>query len=126
MSPPPANIRRVPDDTATFAPFSLLEYEHAPGTFCLVLFDGDMEEVEDAFQEVGAEANGHGWEALAISIVRSQMPDIEDRLQFTSESGTFAVGSADIDALRRLAAVLQTAFHDRDRLAVLIRDSDDL
>jgi hypothetical protein len=29
----------VLDDTVTFAPFNLLEYEHVPGTFCLVLFD---------------------------------------------------------------------------------------
>src|SRR5262245_28128915 len=112
------------DDRATFAPFVVLEYESSPGYYGLILFDGEMEEVEDVFEDQGAEGNGHGWEGLAESLVKSRMPEATDRLDFNSEAGTFAVNSRDLDALRRLAAILHQAFHDRVQLGQMIREAD--
>jgi|GEM_PF-3888205 len=106
------------------APFVILEHERASGSFDLVLYDGDMEEVEEIFHAWNAEGHGHGWEGLAQSVVRSRMPEIIGRLNFGSEAGTFVANSSDLGALLRLAAVLHEAFHDHTLLGELIRDAD--
>jgi hypothetical protein len=112
-------------DDATYAPFLLLENEPGTGVFNLILFEGqEMEEVADVFEDQGAESNGHGWEGLAESLVKSEMPEIGDRLNFGSEAGTFVVVSRDLGALQRLAAMLHQAFHDRALLGKLIREAD--
>ena len=72
-------------DQTSFAPLVLSEQETAPGTFELVLYDGDMEEVEDTFDALNAKGNGHGWEGLAQSVVKAKMPEISDRLDFSSD-----------------------------------------
>ena len=110
------------EDRTTFAPLLLLQYP--TGGYGLVLFDDAMEQVEDVFAAAGAETNGHGWEALAESVVRRRFPDSADDLHFTSEAGTFAVDSENPDALRKLAGVLHSAFHDRAVLSALVRDAD--
>jgi hypothetical protein len=83
-------------DQSPLAPFILDEAEAAQTSHCLMLFDGDMEEVEDVFEEPIAEGNGLGWEGLAQSLVHSFMPELADRLDFGSESGTFVVTSTDL------------------------------
>ncbi|MEW2477801.1 immunity 51 family protein [Micromonospora gifhornensis] len=114
------------DDPATFAPFVLLEYPHAPGTYCLILTDEQMEEVAERFEEAEAEGNGHDWEALAEAVVQTREPGLADDLSFTSESGTFAVNSTNLDALRRLASILHSAYHDEALLSALLRGPDPL
>ena len=103
-----------------FAPFRLYE---SSGRFHLVLNDGDMEEAEETFHALNAEGHGHGWDWLAWSTTKTQMPEIFNKLMFDSEAGMFSVLSDDLDALLRLAAVLHAAFHDRTRLTELIRAS---
>jgi len=111
-------------EQASLAPFTLFEYEHQPGTFCLMLSDGDMEKVEAVFEAHGAEGNGHGWGGLAESLARSQMPEIATGLRFDSEAGMFAAMSGDRSALERLGATLHAAFHDPVLLRRLIREAD--
>lgn len=112
------------DDRVTFAPFLILEYEASRGVYGLILFDDDMEDAEDVFGSHGAEGNGHGWEGLAESLVKSRMPEAAGLLEFNSEGGTFAVDSGDLGALQRLAVLLHQAFHDHDLLAQLIGEAD--
>lgn len=111
-------------DESPLAPFILDEADATQPWHCLMLFDGDMEKVEDVFEEHNAEGNGHGWEGLAESLVRSHMPELVDRLDFGSESGTFVVTSIDLTALKRLGGVLRDAFHDSNLLARYIEDAD--
>ncbi|WP_406485776.1 Imm51 family immunity protein [Streptomyces phaeochromogenes] len=111
-------------DQPALAPFVLDEGGPEHFTPCLMLFDGDMEEVEDVFDELNAEGNGHGWEGLAQSLVHSAMPELADRLAFGSESGTFVVTSSDIHALRQLGTSLHTLFHDHSLLAQQILAAD--
>ncbi|MGW8889701.1 Imm51 family immunity protein [Streptomyces sp. NPDC055749] len=113
-------------EQSPLAPFILDEADATQTSHCLMLFDGDMEQVEDVFEEHNAEANGHGWEGLAQSLVHSLMPELAARLYFGSESGTFVVTSTDLTALQRLGDVLRDAFHDRDLLARHIRVADPL
>ncbi|MFE7246041.1 immunity 51 family protein [Streptomyces sp. NPDC057580] len=108
------------------APFILDEANATQTSHCLMLFDGDMEQVEDVFEEHNAEGNGHGWEGLAQSLVHSHMPELADRLDFGSEAGTFVVTSTDITALKQLGDVLHDAFHDRDVLAHHVQGADPL
>ena len=89
----------------------------------LVLYDGDMEDVEDVFDDLGAESNGHGWESLAQWLIHAEMPGLADTIWFSSEGGTFVAGSSDPAALRRLAERLHAAFHDRALLSRLITDA---
>ncbi|KUL29465.1 Imm51 family immunity protein [Actinoplanes awajinensis] len=90
----------------------------------LVLFDGDMEDVEDVFDELDAESNGHGWESFAQWLIRAEMPGFTDTIWFSSEGGTFVAGSSDPAALRRLAERLHAAFHDRALLSRLLTEAD--
>jgi hypothetical protein len=90
----------------------------------LVLFDADMEDVEDVFEDLGAEPNGHGWESLAQWLIKAEMPGLADKIWFSSEAGTFVAASSDPAALRRLAERLHGAFHDRALLAQLITEGE--
>ncbi|EFL19659.1 predicted protein [Streptomyces sp. C] len=113
----------VSDPTA-LAPFHLDETGEPDPSYCLYLFDGDMEQVAGVFEEHNAESHGHGWEELARSLVVSRMPDSADRLHFGSEAGTFAVSSSDLEALTDLALLLHSAFHDRELLSHCILTAD--
>ncbi|MEU6298957.1 Imm51 family immunity protein [Streptomyces erythrochromogenes] len=108
----------------TPAPFHLDEGSESDGSHCLYLFDGDMEQVADVFEQHKAESHGHGWEGLAESLVRSRMPEDVDKLHFGSEAGTFVVTSPDLTALTDLAVLLHSAFHDRELLSHYIQTAD--
>ncbi|SEL28733.1 Imm51 family immunity protein [Streptacidiphilus jiangxiensis] len=112
------------NDASALAPFHLDEGGEGDPWHCLYLFDGDMERVADVFEEHNAESHGHGWQGLAVSLVRSRMPEFVDALQFGSEAGTFVVTSADLNALTRLAGLLHSAFHHRALLGELIQEAD--
>ncbi|MEV7558631.1 Imm51 family immunity protein [Streptomyces sp. NPDC089795] len=109
-------------DTSALAPFHLDEGSETDPSHCLYLFA--MDQVADVFEEHGAESNGHGWESLAESLVRSHMPECVAKLRFGSEGDTFVVTSTDLVALRGLAVLLQSAFHDRKLLSHYIRTTD--
>ncbi|TLQ42596.1 Imm51 family immunity protein [Streptomyces marianii] len=111
-------------DPTALAPFHLDETGDPDPSHCLYLFDGDMEQVADVFEEHNAESHGHGWEGLAESLVSSRMPDSADKLHFGSEAGTFVVSSSDVKALTDLAVLLHSAFHNRELLSQYILTAD--
>lgn len=90
----------------------------------LWLFDGDMEDVADVFEDRDAESNGHGWESFANWLLETEMPDKAELIWFGSEGGTFVAGSSDPAALRQLAERLHAAFQDRSLLAQLVAEAD--
>ncbi|MFJ2747211.1 Imm51 family immunity protein [Streptomyces sp. NPDC087297] len=109
-------------DASALAPFHLDERSEGDTSHCLYLFDGDMEQVADVFEEHSAECHGHGWEGLAQSLAHFHMPENGDQLQFFgSEAGTFVVTSPDLKALTDLAVLLHAAFHDRELLSHYIQ-----
>ncbi|MFI1996659.1 Imm51 family immunity protein [Actinoplanes sp. NPDC020271] len=109
------------DDDLSLSPFHV--YAREDGQQELVLFDGDMEDVEDVFDDLDAESNGHGWESLAQWLIQAEMPGLADVIWFSSESGTFVAGGSEPAALRRLAERLHAAFHDRALLSQLITEA---
>jgi hypothetical protein len=111
-------------DQPPLAPFHLDEPGDSNPSHCLYLFDSDMEQVADVFEEHNAESHGHGWESLARSLVRSRMPNNAGNLYFGSEAGTFVVLSSDLKALTDLANLLHSAFHNRELLSQYILMAD--
>jgi hypothetical protein len=109
-------------DDLFLSPFHICARED--GQQELVLYDGDMEDVEDVFDDLDAESNGHGWESLAQWLIQAEMPGLADAIWFSSEGGTFVAGSSDPVALRRLAERLHAVFHDRVLLAQLITEAE--
>jgi hypothetical protein len=109
-------------DDLSLSPFHVSARED--GQHESVLYDGDMEDVEDVFDELGAESNGHGWESLARWLIHAEMAGFADTIWFSSEGGTFVAGSSDLTALRRLAERLHGAFHDRALLSRLITEAE--
>lgn len=112
------------NDKTTYAPLTLLEYDHEPGSYCLMMADADWDDAVDVFEECGAYGNGYGWEGVARQAVRAHVPDIVDQVAFDSEGGTFVAHSADLNSLRRLGEVMQNAVRDRGLLAELIRGAE--
>lgn len=110
-------------DAETYAPFVLFEYDHKPGTHCLMLSDSAMVDVADVFEDNGREGNGYGWADVAVQVVRTQAAELEGRFRMDPEAGTFVAFGENRDALEKLGALLHTAFHDRKRLSKLVADA---
>ncbi|HEV2638720.1 MAG TPA: immunity 51 family protein [Actinocrinis sp.] len=111
-------------DRETYAPLLFFEYEHKPGTFCLMLSDNHMIDVDDVFDECGQFGNGYGWEGVARSALRARAPELAERLQFDSEAGTFVAYGEDAAALQGLGALLREAFQDRAVLKGFIESGE--
>lgn len=111
-------------NASALAPFHLDEGSPSDPSHCLYLTDGDMEQVADIFERHNAESHGHGWEGLAMSLVRSRMPESVGKLHFGSEAGTFVVTSTDLQVLTDLAVLLHAAFHNHALLSDHILTAD--
>ncbi|WP_354644376.1 immunity 51 family protein [Kitasatospora camelliae] len=111
-------------DRETFAPLVFFEYDHKPGTYCLMLSDHHMVAVEEVFDACGQYGNGYGWEGVARSALRARAPQLADRLSFDPEAGMFVAHGRDADALRALGALLREAWHDREVLRVFIETGE--
>jgi hypothetical protein len=119
--PPTAYHVRVTEGLS-LAPFHVDARED--GAHVVWLSDSDMVQVEDVFDDIGAESNGYGWESLAWWITHTEMPELADPIWFSCEGGTFVAGSSDPAALRRLAERLHAAYHDRSLLAQLVTQAE--
>ena len=110
-------------DERSYAPFTLMEYEHAPGSYCLMLPDGRMGPTLDVFAAGGREGGGYAWADVALQLMRGGAPELEARLGMDPEAGMFVACGRDLEALRRLGELLRAAFHDHEQLAALVRDA---
>jgi hypothetical protein len=111
-------------DRETYAPLVFFEYDHRPGSYCLMLSDHHMVAVESVLDRCGQYGNGYGWEGVARSAVRERAPELAGRFRYDSEAGTFVAYGEDCEALRQLGALLQRAFRDGAELEQLIAAGD--
>ncbi|MFE4670592.1 immunity 51 family protein [Streptomyces sp. NPDC056716] len=111
-------------DRESFAPLVFFEYDHKPGSYCLMLSDSHMVEVDDVFTECEQYGSGYGWEGVARSAVRERAPELAGRFGYDSEAGMFVAYGEDPEALGRLGALLREAFGDRVLLKGLIEAGD--
>ena len=107
-------------DRDTFAPLVFFEYDHKPGSFCLMLSDQHMLDTEKVFTDRGYDGCGYGWAGVARSAVRSRAPELTDRFGLDPEAGMFVAYGEDADALRALAPLLVQALEDHRLLGELI------
>ena len=115
---------RAMTDRETYAPLVFFEYDHRPGSYCLMLTDDRMFAVDEVFEAAGQQNGGYGWEAVARSAVRSRAPQLEGRFHYDPEAGMFVAYGEDPAALRELGALLSGAFADRSALRELIDAAD--
>ncbi|MET8829565.1 immunity 51 family protein [Streptomyces sp. NPDC004610] len=111
-------------DRETYAPLVFFEYDHKPGSYCLMLGDSHIVAVADVFTECGQDAGGYGWEGVARSAVRERAPELAGRFGYDSEAGMFVAYGEDPDALRKLGSLLHQVFGDRALLKELILAGD--
>ncbi|WP_019629227.1 immunity 51 family protein [Actinomadura atramentaria] len=111
------------NDKETYAPLSLFEYDHRPGSYCLMLTDAQMGGASGVFAEHGLEESGYGWAGVARAVL-ARDPGLENRLGLDPEAGMFVAYGDDLDALRTLAASLHEAIHDHAKLSELIKAGD--
>ncbi|MFJ1758161.1 immunity 51 family protein [Kitasatospora sp. NPDC088134] len=111
-------------DRETYAPLVFFEYDHRPGSYCLMLTDDRMTEVDEVFEAAGQPNGGYGWEAVARSAVQNRAPHLEGRFSYDPEAGMFVAYGDDPAALRELGALLSGAFADRPALRELIDAAD--
>ncbi|WP_073810811.1 immunity 51 family protein [Kitasatospora sp. CB01950] len=111
-------------DRETYAPLSFFEYDHRPGSYCLLLTDDRMLAVDEVFEAAGQQNGGYGWEAVARSAVRTHAPQLEGRFRYDPEAGMFVAYGEDAAALRELGVLLSGAFRDLAALRELIDSAD--
>lgn len=99
-------------DRTRYAPLFLMEYDHKPGHYALILSDDHMVTHEALFERQDREANGYGWTDTVLGVVREQAPDLLDRLDFDPEAGTFCAYGSDREALEQLGQIVHRLFHD--------------
>jgi hypothetical protein len=110
----------VTDDD--LAPLKFFEYDHKPGSYCLLLTDFDG--AQPTFERLGIEGGGYSWEGVARSAIRTHSPDLADRLKFDPEAGMFVAYGTDAAALKKLGQLLAQALHDPKELERLVRAAD--
>lgn len=104
------------------APLKFFEYDHKPGSYCLMLTDFDP--TLPTFERLGFEGGGYSWEGVARSAIRVHSPDLADRLKFDPEGSMFVAHGSDAAALKKLGRLLAQAFHDPKELERLVRAAD--
>ncbi|MFE3542766.1 Imm51 family immunity protein [Nocardia sp. NPDC059177] len=111
-------------DRSSFAPLTFFEYDHQPGTYCLMLTDSEMSEGAEVFDEAGYEASGYSWTGIARAALTVRAPELVDRVKFDPEAGMMVAYGSDADALRTLGTYLQEALRDRTVLAGFLAAGD--
>jgi hypothetical protein len=110
-------------DKKTYQPFSLFEYDHKPGEYCLMLSDNHMVAVSDLFEAAGHEGGGYDWETICKQLLRTHAPELQKRFRTDPEAGMFVAYGKDLEALKQLGALMHQTFHDRDLLNTLIKSA---
>jgi hypothetical protein len=112
--------RELLDERTRYAPLILFEYDHEPGTYCLMLSDG---ECGDVFEANGRDSTGYGWADVALQVIRTRAPELEARLEMDPEAGTFVAFGSDLEALQQLGTLLHEAAHDPAILGPLVKNA---
>lgn len=113
------------EERVAYAPLVLFEYDHEPGHYCLMLSDNHMVSDEQirVFEDNGRDPGGYSWADVALGVVRTRRPELEERLDFDPEAGMFVAYGEDLEALRALAVMVHELYHDLAKLARAVADA---
>lgn len=109
------------EDSTSYAPFKLFEYDHNPGNFCLMISDHGLGAFESAFAEGGREPNGYGCTDVALQLLRTHAPELEEQVGFDPEAGMFVAYGSDLASLQKLGAILIANFRDTPKLIAAVK-----
>lgn len=99
-------------------------FEADEDRFCLFIMAGETG-VDDAITELEHEPNGYFWESVAKLLMATHSPALEERLDFDCEPAAFWVYSEDVEALKKLAALMRPFTEDPDRMGWLIASAEE-
>lgn len=123
LSPPQSRLSATEAEAdERFHPFRLRAAADGQD-FELTLHDNDMAQVAPVFHLAGREGNGYSWADVAMSSIRRDSSELEQEIRLEPEGGDFVAYSADLAGLCRLAAGLHAAFHDQERLSMLLKSA---
>ncbi len=113
------------EENERYAPLQLFEYDHKPGHYCLMLTDNHMVSTElmTVFEENGREPGGYGWADVALGVMRTKQPDLEERLGLDPEAGMMVAYGEDLEALQALAALLHELYHNHELLGECVANA---
>jgi len=111
------------EDRKTYAPLSIYEHGDEPGVYTLLFSDDHMVDVADVFEEVGRTGGGYSWADVAIVLMQTRAPEIEDMIEMDPEAGTFTATGEDLECLQQLAVLMVEAFRSRKKLARLAEEA---
>ncbi|MER6914847.1 immunity 51 family protein [Streptomyces sp. NPDC000594] len=111
-------------DREDLAPLHLFEYDHQPGSYCLMLTDDAMVATQEIFTALGYDGCGYGWAGVARSVLHHRAPELAGRMGFDPEAGMFVAYGDDPEALRLLGVHLRRALTDREALRELIESGE--
>jgi hypothetical protein len=106
------------------APVTLFEYDHQPGTYCLLLSDRHMVEADEVFRTCGRSNGGYGWDGVARSVLEHRLPDLRDQMPLDPVAGMCVAYGDDKSSLHTLGVVLRDALHNPQLLRELIGTGD--
>jgi hypothetical protein len=89
--------------THEISPLKIVEGED--GEYSLILETGDNA-ADDTIVELGHEPNGPFWDGVATLLIRDELAELEDEIEFDSEAGMFCAISEDLDGLEQLGALM--------------------
>jgi Immunity protein 51 len=110
-------------DKKTYQPFSLFEYDHKPGEYCLMLTDNHMVAVSDLFEAAGREGGGYDWDTVCKQLMRTRAPELQKHIRTDPEAGMFVAYGNNLAALQQLGQLMHQIFHDRALLKTLIESA---
>lgn len=67
------------------------------------------QEIFDSRADEGFEGGGYDWQSLAMVFLEEKMPQLEDKINFDSESSMFCVYSSDKEALQQFIIAFKKA-----------------
>ena len=104
-------------------PFKLMVFDEGTedvwATLVLWLNEEYKQNVFDTRQEEGFVGNGYDWNSLATVFLEEKMPELMEVLSFDSEAGLFAIGSEDVEAVKKFAIGFKALCDDESEMTDL-------
>lgn len=100
------------DFEKNIAPFFWVEHDDSYSV-CLSDVGNYQQEIFDSRADEGFEGGGYDWQSLAIVFLTEKMPQLEDVINFDSESSLFCAYSSDKEALQQFIIGFKNACEDK-------------
>ena len=104
-------------------PFKLMVFDEGTedvwATLVLWLNEDYKQNMFDTRQEEGFIGNGYDWNALATVFLEEEMPELMEVLSFDSEAGMFAIGSEEVEAVKKFAIGFKALCDDESAMTDL-------